>query len=155
MKPKIAIPQAEIEAFCRRHRICRLAFFGSLLHGDSTPDSDVDVLVEFEPNTHIGLIGFARLENELSEILKRKVDLNTPDSLSPFFATKYCAKQRPFMSKRDDCRGTLNCKQGSRKNPALRRSRSRQAPPIRTVARVHPVARIADGQAHDLPARVP
>lgn len=82
---KIDIPQKEIAAFCRRHRIRRLGFFGSVLRDDFTPDSDVDVLVEFEPDARIGLIGFAGMENELSRLLGRKADLNTPGFLSPYF----------------------------------------------------------------------
>jgi hypothetical protein len=82
---KIDIPQEEIAAFCRRHRIRRLAFFGSVLRDDFTPGSDVDVLVEFEPDARVGLIGFAGMENELSRLLGRKADLNTPGFLSPYF----------------------------------------------------------------------
>lgn len=85
MRAKIEIPKAEIEAFSRRHRIRRLSLFGSVLRDDFTPESDVDVLVEFEPGTRVGLIGFAGMEIELSHLLKRKVDLNTPGFLSPYF----------------------------------------------------------------------
>jgi predicted nucleotidyltransferase len=82
---KIDIPQEEIAAFCRRHRIRRLAFFGSVLRDDFTSGSDVDVLVEFEPDARVGLIGFAGMENELSRLIGRKADLNTPGFLSPYF----------------------------------------------------------------------
>lgn len=82
---KIEIQRDGITAFCRRHRIRKLAFFGSVLRDDLTPSRDVDVLVEFEPDVRIGLIGFARISDELSQILKRKVDLNTPDCLSRYF----------------------------------------------------------------------
>jgi predicted nucleotidyltransferase len=85
MTVKIEIPQAEIAAFSRRNRIRKLAFFGSVLREDFTPESDVDVLVEFEPGARVGLIGFAGMEIELSRLLKRKVDLNTPGFLSPYF----------------------------------------------------------------------
>jgi hypothetical protein len=74
-----------IEDFCRRHRIRRLALFGSVLRPDFRPDSDVDVLVELEPGHRVGLIGFARIERELSELVGRKVDLRTPGDLSPYF----------------------------------------------------------------------
>jgi predicted nucleotidyltransferase len=84
-KIKIEVPEEEIAAFCRRHRIRRLAFFGSVLRDDFTPESDVDVLVEFEPDVRVGLITFAGIENELSELLGRKVDLNTAGFLSPYF----------------------------------------------------------------------
>lgn len=52
MKPRIDIPQDKIAEFCRRNRIRKLALFGSVLRDDFTPQSDVDVLVEFEPDAH-------------------------------------------------------------------------------------------------------
>ncbi|RMF94183.1 MAG: nucleotidyltransferase [Nitrospinota bacterium] len=85
MGRKINIPREEIARFCRRHRIRRLSLFGSVLREDFGPESDVDVLVEFEPGARVGLIGFARIENELSRLLGRKVDLNTAGFLSPYF----------------------------------------------------------------------
>jgi len=85
MSVRIDIPKVQIEAFCRRNRIRRLALFGSVLRDDFTPNSDVDVLVEFEPEARVGLIGFAGMENELSRLIGRKVDLNTPGFLSPYF----------------------------------------------------------------------
>jgi len=69
--------------FCRRHHIRRLALFGSVLREDFRPDSDVDILVEFDAEHVPGLIGLAGLELELSELLGRKVDLNTPGSFRP------------------------------------------------------------------------
>jgi len=80
----IEIPQDRIAEFCRRHRIRRLALFGSILREDFRPDSDVDVLVEFEPGTRVGLRFFA-IERELSELLGRKVDLNTPGFLGKYY----------------------------------------------------------------------
>jgi hypothetical protein len=62
-----------------------MAFFGSVLRDDFGPDSDVDVLVEFEPGAHVGLIALAGMENELSDLLGRRVDLNTPGCLSRYF----------------------------------------------------------------------
>jgi len=88
---KIEVPKEEIAAFCRRHHIRRLAFFGSVLREDFAPESDVDVLVEFEPGTRVGLRFFA-LEQELSELLGRKVDLNTPGFLSKFFRDRVIAE---------------------------------------------------------------
>lgn len=81
---KIEIPTDEIAAFCRRHHIRQLALFGSILREDFDPASDVDVLVEFEPGQAPGLAFFA-MEEELSRILGRKVDLNTPQFLSRYF----------------------------------------------------------------------
>jgi predicted nucleotidyltransferase len=78
------IPQQEVAAFCRRHHIRRLALFGSVLRGDLRPDSDIDVLVEFDPN-HIPGLAFFSMQQELAQILGREVDLNTPQFLSPYF----------------------------------------------------------------------
>jgi predicted nucleotidyltransferase len=80
----LEIPQEEIAAFCRRHHIRRLALFGSVLRGDLGPDSDIDVLVEFDPD-HIPGLAFFAMQRELSQILGHEVDLNTPQFLSPYF----------------------------------------------------------------------
>jgi uncharacterized protein len=71
----IEIPEAKIADFCRRNRIRELAVFGSVLREDFRPDSDVDVLVDFEPETHHGLFALARIRLELEQILGREVDL--------------------------------------------------------------------------------
>jgi hypothetical protein len=80
----IEIPRERIEAFCHANGIRRLAFFGSILHDDFRPESDVDVLVEFQPGVRVGL-AFIRMQDELSNILGHTVDLNTPGSLSKYF----------------------------------------------------------------------
>ncbi len=87
------LPHAEIEALCREHHIHRLALFGSALRDDFTPDSDVDVLVEFEPNARIGL-AFFRLQEELSELFHQNVDLHTPQSLSKYFRDDVLSEAR-------------------------------------------------------------
>ena len=92
MPPKLAMPQEQIAEFCRRRRIRRLALFGSVLRDDFTPDSDVDMLVEFEPGERVGLIRLAGMELELGEILGRKVDLNTPRCLSTYFRDRTLAE---------------------------------------------------------------
>ncbi len=84
MSPQIAIDRERITSFCRCHHIRRLAFFGSVLRDDFRPESDVDVLVEFEPG-HVPGFAFFDMEEELSGILSRKVDLQTPGSLSRYF----------------------------------------------------------------------
>jgi predicted nucleotidyltransferase len=84
-KARIDIPKERIAEFCRRNHIRRLALFGSVLRDDFTAESDVDILVEFEPDARVGLLGLARMEIELSELLGRKVDLNTPGFLSDYF----------------------------------------------------------------------
>ncbi len=85
MSAQVRVDRERIAAFCRQHHIRRLSFFGSVLRPDFRPDSDVDVLVEFEPGHVPGLLGMARLERELSETLGRKVDLRTPEDLSRYF----------------------------------------------------------------------
>lgn len=80
----IDIPKEAIAVFCRRHHIRRLALFGSALRDDFRPDSDVDVLVEFEPGYVPGL-SFFEIEAELGRLMGRAVDLNTPNFLSPLF----------------------------------------------------------------------
>ncbi len=84
---KIALDRARLAEFCQRNHIRKLSLFGSILRDDFRADSDVDVLVEFEPG-HVPGLRFFALENELSELLGRKVDLNTPDFLSPYFRSR-------------------------------------------------------------------
>jgi predicted nucleotidyltransferase len=84
MPAKIDIPTQEITAFCQRHHIRQLALFGSVLRDDFGPESDVDVLVEFSPEARIGYQRFFGLQDELSSLFGREVDLFTPNSLKPF-----------------------------------------------------------------------
>lgn len=76
-EPRIPIPAEAVAAFCRRHHIRRLALFGSVLRTDFRPESDVDVLVEFDPD-HVPGLAFFAMEAELSALLGRPVDLSTP-----------------------------------------------------------------------------
>ena len=82
---RISIPKDRNAEFCMRNRVRRLSLFGSVLREDFGPDSDVDILVEFKPGTRIGLIRLSGLEIELGNIVGRKVDLNTPGSLSKYY----------------------------------------------------------------------
>lgn len=84
MSVKIDISKEQIADFCRKHGIRKIALFGSALRDDFMPESDVDVLVEFEPGHTPGL-AFFTMQRELSEILGRNVDLNTAGDLSPYF----------------------------------------------------------------------
>ncbi len=86
-KVQISFPKERIAEFCRRHHIKKLAIFGSALRSDFRADSDIDVLVEFELD-HIPGLAFFAMADELSEILGRKVDLNTPQCLSRYFRDK-------------------------------------------------------------------
>jgi predicted nucleotidyltransferase len=85
MDTKIYIPGNKLKDFCRQNRIRRLSLFGSVLRDDFTPESDVDMLVEFEPDARVGLIALAGMEIELSGIVGRRVELHTVAGLHPYF----------------------------------------------------------------------
>ena len=86
MNMRLPIEHELLPRFCRRHRIRRLSLFGSVLKGQASPDSDIDLLVEFEPGGAPGLMGLAGIEAELSALLGgRTVDLRTAEDLSPYF----------------------------------------------------------------------
>ncbi len=88
----INVPKKEITEFCERNYIEKLSFFGSVLRDDFGSDSDIDVLVEFEPGRTPGFLKLARMERELSEILGgRKVDMRTPEDLSRYFRDEVVA----------------------------------------------------------------
>lgn len=82
---RLTVPKEQLARFCKANHVRRLSFYGSVIRDDFTPDSDIDMLIEFEPGSRVGLIKMARMENELSEILGRKVDLRTPGDLSRYF----------------------------------------------------------------------
>lgn len=82
---KILLPIDALAEFCRTNHIVRLSLFGSVLRDDFGPNSDVDVLVEFEEGYTPGFFGLARMEEELSELFGRKADLRTPRDLSRYF----------------------------------------------------------------------
>ncbi|HUS46269.1 MAG TPA: nucleotidyltransferase family protein [Phycisphaerae bacterium] len=97
MPAKIAIDRDAVADFCRRHHIRRLALFGSVLRSDFEPESDVDVLVEFEPGYAVGFIRLARMERELSRLLGGcKVDIRTPADLSRYFRDAVLAEAEVF-----------------------------------------------------------
>jgi hypothetical protein len=84
-RARIDIPKEKLAEFCRKHHIRKLSLFGSVLRDDFGPESDVDVLVEFEPEERVGLIHLARIERELSELLGRKADIRSAADLSRYF----------------------------------------------------------------------
>jgi predicted nucleotidyltransferase len=90
MGRKLEISKEKIPEFCRKHHIRKLALFGSVLREDFRPESDVDVLVEFEPG-HVPGLAFFSMEEELSEILGHKVELHTPQFLSRYFRDRVMA----------------------------------------------------------------
>ena len=83
MVARISLSPQDMSAFCRRHRIRRLAFFGSVLRDDFTPQSDVDVLVEFEPEADRRLTYFqlGRIQLEMEQLLGRRVELSLANAL--------------------------------------------------------------------------
>ena len=89
----IEVNKEQIQKFCEKYRIRRFAFFGSILRSDFDSKSDIDVLIEFEPDSIPGLFGISRMERELSAILGgRQVDLRTPEDLSRYFRQEVVEK---------------------------------------------------------------
>jgi predicted nucleotidyltransferase len=89
------VDRDQLESLCRRHGIRRLAVFGSGARGELRPDSDLDVLIEFHPDTRVGL-RFITIQDELTALLGRKVDLCTPGFLSPHFRERVVAEAMPL-----------------------------------------------------------
>ncbi len=81
MTSQVSVDRDAVSAFCRRHHINHLALFGSVLRDDFRPDSDIDVLVEFDPD-HIPGFNFISIEREFSELVGRRVDMMTYKSLN-------------------------------------------------------------------------
>jgi uncharacterized protein len=94
-RARIAVPREQVADFCRRHHIRRLALFGSVLRDDFRPESDVDVLVEFEPEHRYTYFTLAQIEEELAGLLGRKVDVHVPKSLHPFIRDKVLGQAEP------------------------------------------------------------
>ena len=88
---RVTIPKDELAAFCRRHHIRKLSLFGSVLRDDFGPDSDVDVLVEFAPEHVPGLIRLMGMQEELSQMIGRAVDLRTLGEISRYFRDRVLA----------------------------------------------------------------
>ena len=85
VRPNITLSHDQLAVFCRKHHIKKLSLFGSILGEDFRPDSDIDMLIEFEPDHQVGFFRFASMELELTALLGRKVDLRTPSDLSRYF----------------------------------------------------------------------
>jgi len=89
----ITFSREELADFCRHHHVVKLSFFGSVLRDDFRPDSDVDVLVEFEPGYSTGLFGLVRMEEELSKLFQgHKVDLIPNDALNRWIRKQVLAE---------------------------------------------------------------
>ena len=91
---RIPVPMEAIADFCRRHRVRELALFGSVLRDDFTPESDVDVLIDFLPGTRITLFGLSDLQTELETMFHREVDLVMKPSLHPVIAADVLASRQ-------------------------------------------------------------
>jgi uncharacterized protein len=96
MNRHIAVPTELVAAFCQRNHIRRLSLFGSVLREDFRPDSDIDVLVEFEPGAKISLFTMGGMQVDLSELFGREVDLKTSEDLSPYFRQKIIDQAQPI-----------------------------------------------------------
>ena len=99
---RINIDDDALAEFCQRHRIKRLAFFGSVLRDDFGPDSDVDVLVQFEPGASVGFFAIARMQGELTTLLGRPVDSRTPKGLSRYFRDRVVREAERHMWPEND-----------------------------------------------------
>ena len=88
------IPEERLRKLCRENHIKRLSLFGSALRDELRPDSDIDILIDFEAEHVPGLLTLAGIEIELSELIGRKVDLRTPDELSRFFRDEVVSHAR-------------------------------------------------------------
>ena len=91
VRRELPVDRSILEAFCQRNRICRLSLFGSVLREDFGEQSDIDVLVEFQPDARVSLLDVVRMERELSELFQRSVDLLTPEDLSPYIRDEILA----------------------------------------------------------------
>jgi predicted nucleotidyltransferase len=93
------IDRARLEALCREYQVKRLAVFGSYLRNEQTPTSDLDLLVEFEPDASPGLFKFVSLERELGLVFDKKVDLNTAGFLNKAFRATVVEHAQTFYAR--------------------------------------------------------
>jgi predicted nucleotidyltransferase len=87
----------KLDEVCRKYYVRKLSIFGSTLHGEARPESDLDVLVEFIPG-HVPGFAFIDLKDELSELLDRPVDLRTPEELSKYFRESVVSEARQIYA---------------------------------------------------------
>jgi len=92
LQSNLEIPLSKIRRFCAKNHIRKLALFGSILTKRFRKNSDVDILVEFDSKHIPGLIGISQMEHELEEMIGRRVDLRTPNDLSPYFRNEVIAE---------------------------------------------------------------
>ena len=92
MSQRLLVDRDRIAEFCQRHHIRKLAFFGSVLRDDFRPESDVDVLVEFEPDYRLGLFELIRMQREFSDLIGREADFRTPQDLGRYMRDRVIAE---------------------------------------------------------------
>jgi len=97
---RLEVDQDRLAELCRHHRIARLSLFGSVLRDDFDADSDVDVLVEFEPGTRVSYFTLGGLQQDLSDLFGRHVDLKTPTTLSRYVRRRVLAGAEPIYVRR-------------------------------------------------------
>ena len=100
MGVKLEVDPEAIARFCQKHGIQELSLFGSVLREDFRGDSDVDVLVQFDPDARPGLLEYCRILEELEALIGRKVDLVTPDGLSPYLKDRILASREVIYARR-------------------------------------------------------
>ncbi len=94
-RSRIPVPSEKIAELCQQYHIRRLALFGSVLREDFRPDSDIDILVEFEPG-HTPGFAFIDIQDKLSDLFGRTIDLNTPQDLSRYFRDRVLAEAEVY-----------------------------------------------------------
>ena len=94
----VDVDETKLAELCRRYRVRELAVFGSAARGEMRPESDIDLLVEFLPEAEIGLVEYAGLMLDLSELLGRKVDLVSKRALKPLIRDAVIREARPIYA---------------------------------------------------------
>lgn len=91
---RLSVSRDDLDGLCRRHQIRRLSLFGSVLRSDFSAESDVDVLVEFEPGARVTFFALARVEDALSALFGRRADVHVSRSLSPYLRDRVLGQVR-------------------------------------------------------------
>jgi uncharacterized protein len=100
LQSRLGVDQDQLAELCRRHGVTKLALFGSILREDFGPESDVDVIVEFEPGTRVSYFTLGGLQQDLSDLFGRHVDVKTPTTLSRYVAGQVLESSEPIYIRR-------------------------------------------------------